>query len=314
MKGSGWLSGDKEGRVELSDGHSLYLRAAGPERGSSSTPAIVLVHGLGGTASEWLAVQRLVARFARVYLYERAGYHTSDTSTQPPTPANIAGDLQALLKAAKVDPPYLLVGHSFGGVLINQFLADYDGDVFGMVIVDSPLVVNRFPEVWPKLLGDAKHEEVIGLHSNISIDEDEYQTIMHESALNEATGGIAGKELGAMIPHNQHLKEWLHGRKLLGDRRLSVLFCDESNDFKKVYEYGVKHGHGTAEEQEVIQKHLETMSADDEAAQREHLALSDNSRFCKADGKRATHNVHLVDPEWVVGQIRWVFDGTEPDR
>lgn len=296
------------------DGCYLYLNAAGPARESLSTPAVVLVHGLGGTASEWRAVQRLLARFARVYLYERAGHYKSDAPTKPPTPPNIAADLRALLTAAKVEPPYLLIGHSYGGVLIRQFLANYTDDVFGMVIIDSVPVVNRFPGVWTTLLGDKKYEEVIGLHANIGIAEDEYQIIRHESELNEAAGGIAEKELELMVPDNQRLKKLLHGKKLLGNRRLSVIFCDESNDFQRVYDYGVKHGHGTLEEQEIVRMHLENMSVEDEAAQREQLALSSNARFVKTDGKRATHNVHLVDPEWVAQQIRWVFDGTEPEQ
>ena len=67
------------------------------------------------------------------------------------------------------------------------------------------------------------------------------------------------------------------------------------------------------EEQEVVRRHCLKMSRVDEAAQREQLALSSNARFVRADGKRATHNVHVVDPEWVAGQIKWALDGTEPE-
>ena len=309
-----WASGQRTGSVTLPDGRRLQLQAAGPTREASSKPAIVLVHGLGGTSSEWLGVQRCLARFARVYLYERAGYHGSDRLRSPPTPEQTAADLRTLLAAAYVPPPFLLVGHSYGGVLVRQFLADYTKDVFGMVIIDSPPVVNRFPAVWTSLLGGAEYEDVVDLRANTAIAGDEYRRIKLESNINEIGGGIADRELEQMVPCSQHLRARLHNRPLLGSRRLSVIFCDESNDFRKIYDHGVKHSFGTIEAREIVRRHLVDMSREEEKAQREHLTLSDNARFVKLHGKRATHNVHMVDPDWVARQVRWVLDGTEPEE
>lgn len=308
-----WSSGEQIGSVILPDGRRLWLHAAGPTRETTATPAVVLVHGLGGTALEWLAVHRHIAQSARVYLYERAGYHGSDESAQQPTAANIAADLHALLTTAGVQPPFLLVGHSYGGVIINQFLAHYTTDVFGMVIIDSSPVVDRVPAVWTKLLGGAEYEDVVGLHANLGIPEEEYQQIRLMSDANEAAEGIAAREVEHQAPANQQLWDSIRGKQLLGDRRLAVVFCDESHDFWKIYQYGVEHGYGAAGEQETIRRHLVDMSQKDEAAQREQLALSSNAKFVRADGKRATHNVHVVDPEWVAHQIKWVLDGTEPE-
>lgn len=305
-----WNSRDRQGQVQLSHGPRLYLKASGPPRRQANAPAVVLVHGLGGTASEWLEVQRYVSRFARVYLYERAGYQGSDTSAIDPTCASIAAHLQSLLQAAGVEPPYLLVGHSYGGVIARQFLADDPTLVCGMVLVDSVPVVARFPEVWTKLLGNATYADVVGLRDNLGISTEQYRIIDRESQLNEGVGGIAEKELKHMSPGNQRLDDSLRGKQALGQNRLCVIFCDESNDFRKVYEYGVLHGHGTAEEQETVRQHLESMSADDEAAQRTQLALSGATRFIRAEGSRATHNVHMVDPCWVARQVQWVIDGT----
>jgi len=307
-----WSSGERTDRVCLPDGRHLWLHAAGPSRKTAATPAVVLIHGLGGAATEWLGVHRHIARFARVYLYERAGYQGSDSSTQPPTAANIAADLHALLRAAGIQPPFLLVGHSYGGVITNQVLANYTNEVFGMVIVDSSPVVDRFPAVWTRLLGGAEYEDVVGLRANLGIPEHDYKNIKLQSDVNEAPGGIADQELEHQAPANQYLWDSIRGKQLLGDKRLAVVFCDESHDFRKIHRYGVEHGYGTAEEQEIVQSHLVEMSERDEQAQRELLALSSNARFVRADGKRATHNVQVVDPEWVARQVRWVFDGTEP--
>jgi hypothetical protein len=64
------------------------------------------------------------------------------------------------------------------------------------------------------------------------------------------------------------------------------------------------------EERQRVKEHLESMSAREEAAQRTQLSLSAVALFIKADGRRATHNVHLIDPGWVAERIRWVFDGS----
>ncbi|KAK3046376.1 hypothetical protein LTR09_012152 [Extremus antarcticus] len=299
-----WSRGEHQGPVQLPDGRHLYLIVSGPGRRSPAEPVVIIEHGLDGTASEWLAVQRLVARFARVYVYERAGHHRSDPPSQPPTSENIAADLRSLLTQAGIQPPYLLVGHSYGGVLIRQFLADYTSSVTGMVIVDSAPVVNRVPDSWSTLLGDATYEDVIGLTANRAVPAEEWKTIMHERKLNE---GIAEQEFEYLLGSSKKLRDRLRGQQLLEDHRLSVVFCDESNDFRKVYEYGVEHGNGTEEAREALRKHLEDMSAVDEAGMRQHLTLSSHARFVKAEGKRRTHNVHLVDPQFVAREISWML-------
>ncbi|OQO09763.1 hypothetical protein B0A48_05167 [Cryoendolithus antarcticus] len=306
-----WVSKAQTGQVYLPEGYSLFLKACGPARTKSDAPVVVLVHGLGGSASEWLDVQRVVSDFARVYLYERSGYQGSDPSPNDPTPQSIAAELRALLQAAAIAPPYLLVGHSYGGVIVRQFLADYASTVSGMVLVDSVPVVNKFPTVWTKLLGNASYAEVVGLRANLSVNEKDYDSIEHESELNEQPGGIAERELGFIVPGNQRLYQYLQERQALGSGRLCVIWCDEARDFRRVYEHGVRHGYGTSDEQEIVRAHLETMSMDEEVAQRTQLALSSTARFVRAEGVRATHNVHMVDPSWVAQQIRWVFDGVE---
>ncbi|KAK6436826.1 hypothetical protein LTR95_006983 [Oleoguttula sp. CCFEE 5521] len=306
-----WASQEQSGRVQLAEGYSLYLKASGPARTTADAPAVVLVHGLGGSASEWLAVQRIVSDFARVYLYGRAGYQGSDTSPSDPTPKSIAAELRALLQAAAILPPYLLVGHSYGGVIVRQFLADHASVVSGMVLLDSVPVANKCPAVWTNLLGSASYAEVVGLRANLAISEVDYESIERESELNEQPGGIAERELGFIVPGNQQLYQYLQGRQALGNGRLCVIWCDEAQDFRKVHEHGVRHGHGTVDELETVRAHLETMSIDEEAAQRTQLALSSAARFVRAGGVRSTHNVHMVDPGWVAQQIRWVYNGVE---
>lgn len=104
------------------------------------------------------------------------------------------------------------------------------------------------------------------------------------------------------------LHERLRGRQLLAEERLSVVFCDESNDFRKVYDFALERGIGTEEAREELRHRLEDMSIVDEWAMRGHMALSSNSRFLEAEGKAKTHNVHLVAPELVSQEIEWVCE------
>jgi pimeloyl-ACP methyl ester carboxylesterase len=218
-EGEEWMALDKQEHIELPDGRTLYLKSSGPKRtrNKADTSAVVLVHGLGGAASEWLEVQRRVACFAPVLLYERGGYYGSDPAPSIPTCANIAAELRSPLEAADIQPPYLLIGHSYGGLLVRQFLAENPSAVSGMVLIDSPPVVERMPADWTKLLGPSNYEEVVSLQANIGISKDEYKTILLESKVNEAPGGIAEKELEAMFPANQALDDSLQGQQLLGN-------------------------------------------------------------------------------------------------
>ena len=114
------------------DGDRLYLRCTG--RGS---PVVVLEAGGGGDHRGWDAVQPELARTTRVCSYDRAGLAFSDAAPKRATATEKANDLHALLLAADVDGPYVLVGHSYGGMLVRVYAARYPEDVAGVVLLDS---------------------------------------------------------------------------------------------------------------------------------------------------------------------------------
>jgi len=112
-----WIDSTHSGEVSVGP-HSLFLRASGIPRTSPSTAAIIIEAGLGGTTSEWVAVSRLISKFAPVYSYDRAGYGHSKplpTSARPLTPKKRCEELTELLKRASVEPPWILIGHSMTG-------------------------------------------------------------------------------------------------------------------------------------------------------------------------------------------------------
>jgi pimeloyl-ACP methyl ester carboxylesterase len=120
------------GRAIDIGGRSLNIYCAG-----SGGPAVVLESGGGLPGYTWKLVEQRVSGFTRVCWYDRAGYGWSDPAPSSRTSADIAGDLHSLLHAAGVAPPYLLVGHSFGGYTIRVFASRYRPETAGLVLVDS---------------------------------------------------------------------------------------------------------------------------------------------------------------------------------
>jgi len=112
--------------------HQLHLHCTG-----DGAPSVVLESGLGGNSLDWSRVQPLVARFTRVCSYDRAGYGWSEPGAKPRTARQIAAELYHLLVYGSFPPPYVLVGHSFGGLVVQLFASLHPSDTAGLVLVDS---------------------------------------------------------------------------------------------------------------------------------------------------------------------------------
>jgi pimeloyl-ACP methyl ester carboxylesterase len=116
-------------------GYSLHLYCTG----EGGAPTVVMDSGLGGTVLDWQLVQPEVVEFARVCTYDRGGMGWSEPGTQPRTSQQFIEELHALLSNAGVEGPYVLVGHSLGGVNVQLYASQYPDEVAGMMLVDSAL-------------------------------------------------------------------------------------------------------------------------------------------------------------------------------
>src|SRR4051812_29797454 len=119
-------------------GHRLHLHCLG-----ASGPAVVFDAALGASSISWTYVAPQVATFALACMFDRAGFAWSEAGPLPRSTPRIVEELRALLVAAGINPPYVLVGHSFGGLTARLFLHRYPREVAGLVLLDP-----AYPEDW----------------------------------------------------------------------------------------------------------------------------------------------------------------------
>jgi pimeloyl-ACP methyl ester carboxylesterase len=124
--------GDRDTMVKVGD-HHLHVHELG-----TGQPIVAFESGMGENVSTWTKVQPSIARLTRTLAYERAGLGRSEPSaaTHARDAAQLARELHALLRAAHVPRPYVLVGHSLGGAIVQVFAHDYPTEVGGLVLVD----------------------------------------------------------------------------------------------------------------------------------------------------------------------------------
>lgn len=119
------------GRLIDVGGYRLHIQCEG-----AGHPTVVLETGALAMSALWGSVQPRVAVHTRVCSYDRAGLGWSEPGPEPRDGAQIAAELHTLLRGAGELPPYVLVGHSFGGLLVRVFIDQYPGDVAGLVLLD----------------------------------------------------------------------------------------------------------------------------------------------------------------------------------
>lgn len=137
--------------VRVGGGRRMYVAQLEPQGAASSMeaddlPTVVFESGIAASSQNWLDVQRRVSEYARTVSYDRAGLGWSCASDSARTPANIARELREMLHVAGIDGPFVLVGHSFGGLVARRFAAEYADEVEGVVLLDP-----MRPEEWPPL-------------------------------------------------------------------------------------------------------------------------------------------------------------------
>jgi pimeloyl-ACP methyl ester carboxylesterase len=135
------------GRLVDVGGYRLHIRSFG-----SGSPTVVIEPGIGEEGRVWGDLVGMLAEERRVILYSRAGYGMSDPGPMPRSADREAAELAALLRAAEVDPSYVVVGHSIGALNALAYASQHKNVVAGLVLLDPPPVDfmrgKRFPDLY----------------------------------------------------------------------------------------------------------------------------------------------------------------------
>lgn len=125
---------DVAGELVRVGDHRLFMSCSGP---AGKGPTVVLEAGGGASSGDWTMVRELLGPGVRTCAYDRAGLGRSEKGPEPRTMRQEVFEMHALLAAASEAPPYVMVGHSLGGVLVRLYADAYPGDVAGVVLVDA---------------------------------------------------------------------------------------------------------------------------------------------------------------------------------
>jgi pimeloyl-ACP methyl ester carboxylesterase len=134
-----------DGVVEIGGGLALHIHCVG-----EGAPTVVMDAGLGNDGSVWKDVQRELGRSTRVCAYDRAGMgYSTGPAPRPHTNRQMARELQALLTSSGHEGPYVLVGHSMGGINVRLFEAEHSELVVGVVLIDATVDPRPFWSLIP---------------------------------------------------------------------------------------------------------------------------------------------------------------------
>jgi pimeloyl-ACP methyl ester carboxylesterase len=167
-------------------------------RGGSGNPAIVLVGGLGNALDTWEKITPAAAQFSTVVAYSRGGLGRSEPGPSHHTAKDSVVELHTLLARLELKPPYILVGASYGGILVRLYTSLYPNEVAGLVFVDSSHEeqVKRYGKLDPKYPAQfqSSFEEKLRSDKGAEADED------RESMRIQAAGAVEGMKPLPDIP------------------------------------------------------------------------------------------------------------------
>ncbi|KAL9115174.1 MAG: hypothetical protein Q9227_000968 [Pyrenula ochraceoflavens] len=307
-----WESTTKSGLVSIGS-HKLWISTSGPPR-ASGDPVVLFVTGGGAPAAVYVRLEALLSQKFRVYFYDRAGYDLSEDGLDlHPTAEDTARDLKELLTVINVAPPYVIAGHSYGGLIAREFVNQFSGSaVSGMVLVDTAteLMYQVFPEI-----PDHDYEAVTD-----GIDFAELTHLREESQLSDEQWdrAILGIERTAQSSTVENIRggAWLLAKKkqfdrgIFGNRPLGVVRCNTAKcDYQRMYDAGVKAGNGNELQRQGAKRFIETWDCFNDQLCAAQLRLSTSSlyRYVPDSG----HDLPARKPEIVVEMIEWAIQQSQ---
>lgn len=286
-------------------GYSLHLYCTG-----EGGPAVILDAGLGDWSINMANLQEQIAEFTQVCTYDRAGYGWSDEGPEPRTSQQIVDELAALLENGEVEPPYILAGHSFGGINVMMFAAQHPELVEAVVLLDA-----SHPEQMDAL--NAEVPEIVALEESAAV---AYQGMLEMA---EEGAPVPQEMLDAFRPQGitdeqfeiwsqvvvqpKSLRAMINELASLNDSLAQAQEVDTLGDIPLVViAHGVKLGDMMTDEDlaamGVTREIMDTYEALWRGFQEDYLTYSTDSTLVIAD--QSHHYVYVTQPDLVVEAIQ----------
>ena len=294
--------------------HSLALYTHGPEPSSSKDPVVLFISGVASSSFVWAAVIRQLPSSLRSYTYDRSGYGSSELSPLAPTAENIALELSRLIEKASIQNPLIIVGHSWAGVLVREFIAltGNGPHIAGLVLVDA----NHETQLQVLNVNDANLEAISaginylsgrGITTEHKLTPEEWDAFVGDEATEKFKLQLQ-KEDDAYNPSFETLRKKELGKEkpLLGDKPVYVIGGMRSRDWSRLYKVGVEKGNGTEEQRSRVRELIRTADEKSAGLMKEHLKLSTKGKIVFAHD--SGHFVQLTQPDIVVDGVKWVLD------
>jgi pimeloyl-ACP methyl ester carboxylesterase len=281
-------------------------------------PAVIFESGISATCLNWTQVRSETERFAQACTYDRAWLGWSDAANTPRTTGVIVDELHTLLLRAGISPPYILVGHSFGGMLMRAYAATYPDSVAGLVLVD-PLSPNEWLNI-PR-----SHARMLDLGVKLSR---RGAFLAHIGVVRASLALLMAG--GRMVPKLVARVSGGHGEsvisRLVGEVRkmppetwpmVRAHWC-QAKSFQGLSAYLTSLPASAAEAAAIDQPisiPVTALSASnstpEQRAEREHLtSRSPRGRHILA--RKSGHWIHLDEPDLVVNAIREIVELAKP--
>lgn len=303
------------GRLVNIGSHSLALYTHGPEPSSLNNPVVLFVSGVASDALNWQAVVRLLPPSLRSYTYDRSGYRNSESSPLAPTAENVALELSLLIEKSPLPNPLIIVGHSWAGVIIHEFIAlKGTGQIAGLVLVDAnhetaPLVIDvDDPILWTAIAAGIESYAAWGVEAEHKLTQEEWDAFRAAEST-EKYQLIAQKEdVEQYLPSFETLrkKELSKKQPIVGDKPVYIIGGTRSRDWNGLYQAGVAKGNGTEEQRSYVRELIRTVDEKNESLMKEFLKLSSRSKLVFAS--ESGHFVQMTQPNIVIDGVDWVLD------
>ena len=272
-------------------GRRLHLNCTG-----SGSPTVIVENGGGGFSVEWGLVQPAVAKQTRICTYDRAGYAWSDRGPVVDGIEQIIDDLNLLLRKARIEPPYVLVGASLGCIYARAYQRRFPELVAGLVFVDGThdegitFMVNGTPTPISLL----SREQLLDAHA-------EYLRLAPKP-----TAGPADEDPLSRLPKElQQIRHWALQKLILEAGRLpNSLAVAESwrQEFAALRRQRLSSAHPLGAIPLAVLQRSEGVDESFDTKQSQLAGLSSSGRLIKAE--RSGHIIHLYRPDLVIEAIQ----------